>query len=65
MLGLVRDRVRGELGFDERRCIDRLLVAQARSSFALASPVMAGEAERSDRETALVSEPAQRLHAWP
>src|SRR5581483_12053304 len=63
VLGVVGDRKGGQLGLDERGGIEGLLVARARSRFAVLSTVMAGKPEHVACETALVAQPAQRIQA--
>ena len=61
MFGLARDRERGQLGLDERRSVERLLVPEARSRFVSVPAPMTRQAQRALFETALVAEPAERL----
>src|SRR5690348_10284913 len=59
VLGVAGDCEGGELGFDERCGVERLLVAGSWRRLVSPPPTMAGQAQRSVVEAALVAEPAQ------
>src|SRR4051812_45668183 len=63
MIRVAGDDERSELGLDECRGVERLLVAAAGSRFVTAAAAVAGEPENALREAGLVTEPAKRVEA--
>ena len=61
MLRVPGDGERRQLGLDERRGVERLLVARARRGLVTVAPAVAGQPEHAVREAGLVSEPAERV----
>ena len=56
---VARDGERRELRLDERRRIERLLVARSRACFATQTATVPGQPQHAARKTALVTEPRQ------
>src|SRR6187402_592457 len=52
---------RSELGLDERRCVERLLVALAGRRLVAVAPTVARQAQHAFVEAALVTQPGERL----
>ena len=55
------DGERGQLGLDERRGVERLLVPRTRRGLGAVAPTVAGQPEHTVREAGLVAEPAERV----
>ena len=56
-----RDGERSQLGFDQRRGLERLFVAGSRRGLTLAASEVPGEAELAFVEPTLVAEPPERI----
>src|SRR5581483_11245140 len=63
VLGRTGDREGGELGLDQRRRVERLLIARAFRRLVSAASAVTDEAEHVAFEARLVAEPAERLEA--
>ena len=61
VFGIARDGERSDLCLHERRCVERLLVARPRCGLAAMTPFVARETQEPFAQSALVTEPSERL----